>query len=511
MGNGMNLGRLAIQPAIRFRPSLLLLAAFLASAPLYPPNSYLMLRFTPDASPAGEFLLGMLLTCLVTALVVLLYSTQHPRWTGFETRKGRVFATGAAVLYAVALTTLWTLLLLGYRSTPLFATLGVVAGICIIPVIMHWVRLFLMDFRNVMFYGAIACASSSAAAWFVSLLPDQIAVISESILAIAGSLLPLLVADNDCVRIHRRSDSRSHTNSVDERPINEEDSNTPTGLASSLRTFLSIVWVPLLGFLVCSFMMATYSFDMSSGTVRSEYTGAIVASIIVVALCAIRLKSPFIMLIDRLAIPACVAASIVLGSFPAGTPLFIAGAMLVYVPLTLLSLFALSSLVAMAAAEELPLPFVFSAAFLLSCTASLLGMTVQVNVSPDADLGPFLWVVLSVYFGIVVAHLGYLSWRQACSLEDSGIPDNTGVRDEDETDKLRTLQHERIAALANERELTKREHEILQYLSLGYGSIYVSKALFISDNTVRTHIKNIYRKLNVKSREELLSLINNMK
>ena len=61
MANGTYLNRLAAQPPIRFRPRLLLLAAFLASAPLYPPNSYLMLRFAPNVSPAGDFLFAMLL------------------------------------------------------------------------------------------------------------------------------------------------------------------------------------------------------------------------------------------------------------------------------------------------------------------------------------------------------------------------------------------------------------------------------------------------------------------
>ena len=153
----------------------------------------------------------------------------------------------------------------------------------------------------------------------------------------------------------------------------------------------------------------------------------------------------------------------------------------------------------MAEAGEFPLPFVFSAAFLLSCAASLLGMTVQANVPPDVNLGPYLWVVLSSYFCIVVVHLGFVAWQQACSTDDPDALQDAG------------LQHERIVTLANGYALTKREREILQYLSLGYGSVYISKTLFISDNTARTHIRNIYRKLDVSSREELLSLVNGMK
>ena len=120
------------------------------------------------------------------------------------------------------------------------------------------------------------------------------------------------------------------------------------------------------GFLVCSFMMAAYSFDADVGAGRSEYTGAIVASAVVVALCAMRLKSPFVMLIDRLAVPACVAVSIVLGSFPTGTTLFVAGAMLVYAPLALP--IALRALIAgrHGRGGRIPSAFVFSAA---SCSA----------------------------------------------------------------------------------------------------------------------------------------------
>ena len=103
-------------------------------------------------------------------------------------------------------------------------------------------------------------------------------------------------------------------------------------------------------------MMAAYSFDTGGQVAQSEYAGGIVASAVVIALCMLRLKNSLVVLVDRLVVPACVAASIVLGGFPAGTPLFIAGAMLVYVPLILLALFALSSLAAMAAAGSFPCP-----------------------------------------------------------------------------------------------------------------------------------------------------------
>ena len=53
---------------------------------------------------------------------------------------------------------------------------------------------------------------------------------------------------------------------------------------------------------------------------------------------------------------------------------------------------------------------------------------------------------------------------------------------------------------------TAREQEILAYLAEGHSGAYISDVLFISPNTVRTHIHNIYRKLDVSSREDILRL-----
>ena len=65
---------------------------------------------------------------------------------------------------------------------------------------------------------------------------------------------------------------------------------------------------------------------------------------------------------------------------------------------------------------------------------------------------------------------------------------------------------DRCAQLAAAHNLTAREQEILAYLAEGHSGAYISDVLFISPNTVRTHIHNIYRKLDVSSREDILRL-----
>jgi DNA-binding NarL/FixJ family response regulator len=54
-------------------------------------------------------------------------------------------------------------------------------------------------------------------------------------------------------------------------------------------------------------------------------------------------------------------------------------------------------------------------------------------------------------------------------------------------------------------DLSKRESEILKLLSKGYRYKEIAAQLFISTETVRTHVRNIYGKLQVQSRTEALN------
>ncbi len=59
--------------------------------------------------------------------------------------------------------------------------------------------------------------------------------------------------------------------------------------------------------------------------------------------------------------------------------------------------------------------------------------------------------------------------------------------------------------------LSGRESEILSYLSKGYRYKEIAEKLFISIETVRTHIRNIYEKLQVHSRTEALLKVNDQR
>jgi LuxR family maltose regulon positive regulatory protein len=52
--------------------------------------------------------------------------------------------------------------------------------------------------------------------------------------------------------------------------------------------------------------------------------------------------------------------------------------------------------------------------------------------------------------------------------------------------------------------LTARQLEVLHQLALGGGNADLARALFVSENTVKTHLGSIYRKLDVERRVDAL-------
>lgn len=55
--------------------------------------------------------------------------------------------------------------------------------------------------------------------------------------------------------------------------------------------------------------------------------------------------------------------------------------------------------------------------------------------------------------------------------------------------------------------LSRREADVLDLLARGRDVPYIAEELVISKNTVRSHIKSIFAKTGVHSRQELIDLV----
>ena len=64
-----------------------------------------------------------------------------------------------------------------------------------------------------------------------------------------------------------------------------------------------------------------------------------------------------------------------------------------------------------------------------------------------------------------------------------------------------------LDGLAESHGLTTREREIAGLLARGHSGRAIEERLVISNNTVKTHTRHIYKKLDVHSQQELIDLV----
>ena len=77
----------------------------------------------------------------------------------------------------------------------------------------------------------------------------------------------------------------------------------------------------------------------------------------------------------------------------------------------------------------------------------------------------------------------------------------------EDTPAARGRFHQRCEVIANTYLLSRRESEVMYYLARGYKSSHIQQQLYISEGTAKTHIRHIYRKLNIHSQQDLIHLI----
>jgi len=89
----------------------------------------------------------------------------------------------------------------------------------------------------------------------------------------------------------------------------------------------------------------------------------------------------------------------------------------------------------------------------------------------------------------------WLDYLKAIAADDASIPKEIALR------ILNEFKMEANASLQTE--LTQREQEILSLVAKGYSNREIADQLFISEYTVKNHLKNILQKLHLSNRVQL--------
>jgi DNA-binding NarL/FixJ family response regulator len=113
-------------------------------------------------------------------------------------------------------------------------------------------------------------------------------------------------------------------------------------------------------------------------------------------------------------------------------------------------------------------------------------------------------IILSTYDWDEDIHLAIQSGAKSYLLKDSSVEDIAYTIEQvhagDET--LSEQVKKRLAERSQRQQLTEREREVLEALVRGRSNKEIASSLFISEQTVKSHLKTLFAKLNVSDRTE---------
>ncbi|HIT46220.1 MAG TPA: hypothetical protein IAC28_09140 [Candidatus Aphodovivens excrementavium] len=148
--------------------------------------------------------------------------------------------------------------------------------------------------------------------------------------------------------------------------------------------------------------------------------------------------------------------------------------------------------------------------------ASALGTTVGWFVAygvigsgadPAAFLVPFFLVATVLVFATVLLVLGQQTVSEALERMFEGRVQASAQPSRSEAVDPQLVWDELCDRLAKEHGLTAREGEVFRLLSRGRTNGYIALDLNISQNTVKGHTRNVFAKMGVHSRQELIDII----
>lgn len=148
---------------------------------------------------------------------------------------------------------------------------------------------------------------------------------------------------------------------------------------------------------------------------------------------------------------------------------------------------------------KLPAALVFSIALLVVNASRLAGTLVafaNAETLARGDIALTTVALVAVYLVAMISLFLLKEKKRPQQVQDAPIS-------EEPLDVLAL----KCTSLANRKRFTPREREIVLHLAQGRTVHAISEKLFVSENTVKSHIKSIYLKLDIHSRAELIEII----
>lgn len=521
-----------------FKFDTLLLAALFATLPLYSPSLAIFHDLLCDNETLMEpAMYAMMAAAIVVSVILAVCSAKkHDGWI----LKSPTVIVGAVCYLGGYALLAGVLNVEAMGSEPLAIIGGVLLGVgSILPAIAWGEYMSMYNMRQALLACALAVGLASALRLIMSFAPTNAAIVLFYALAVVGVALPCVKAvrgtldqsaENPSSEDAELENLASQAGVAQGKPAaaTQEEAPAPVGSGQNLKRMLKVAGMPFLGLLVFAFVMGarkTYVFD----TVYIEMISDLVAAILVLPLVLVKMERPLMPLIYDVILPIFAAALLTLYAFPAAVDSSWLATMGTYIFYSALVVLALACLCAMAHAREFSPTLIWSMTAVCFAALSLVGiLTGTLDAFEEDDGDSIMQVVNTVYFAIVLIVPILQAWMRKKdesgkdiqsieSLESIEIAESAEACLDAPTAQEAEAPATKPAANSDLRDrcdhvaercgLSPRETEVLAYLGRGHGVAFVAESLVVSESTVRTHVKNIYRKLGVSSREELLEFI----
>ena len=407
-----------------------------------------------------------------------------------RTLSSRVLDVTAVITYAVSCAGFLFLIATGSQSVSLVIVISVIAGIGDVLLAAVWGRLLMrFDLRAALLNLSISCILAAAGEKALMLVSKDMLLLLFG-LAVLAVVIFILVYHP----LHE----------------NEEPESQPIAISSvsaTLRGVGAVALAPILGLVAFGFSMGVMRIDFLN--VFGTYLLAVcVSGALFLILCLVRFEhrsAPH--LIYQLLLPGLAIVVLAAGNILAMQTQSAASGFFDYLLYASVALVSLATCAAIAHAREFPSDLVFMVVIGLFALFSFVGQRVSAVVL-DTTVTTIITVVIVLYalaLGVLPSLQRWLDSDPGASKAEStsGRSDDGAVPVADYETGLDTT----CMKLAGECGLTNRETEILRYLARGYSGSSIASTLFISNNTIRTHIHNIYGKMDVSSREDLIILV----
>lgn len=458
------------------------------------------LLLTQNDSPVHEFLgkihygvltrsilAGLALTCVLILVLHRFVGSRGAENNNTALRRSRSqFVAACGVVVACAL--IAVLASFELLQEPLFVVLGLCVGGCFVPLLLGWAVLYARELPESSLFHAALSLILTALLYSAALLPllNSFPLVYASVLTLVGGSIALyqLLAPASAT-----ADADAVAAVTPQAPI-------------PFKEIARMLWKPLLSGGISAFIIGLV-WDPSVAEVSSQFELASVlfsdllapciAACVVIAAFFIRPRRFSLHVYNDVVMPVAIAILLVvpLVSFD-GIDVSVLTGLLSQICFALVAIAVWTSFAAgVRTLGERPW-VIFTLGFVFFALCMLVGMY---GIHFIGLNGQVLCLILLTMFLVLMA------------IEIALRESPQGASRERMKEALEHFLQRRCDELAEKYGLSAREREVFLYLARGYGQVYIAKELYVSENTIRTHVRHIYAKLGINSREELLQLI----